>query len=167
VGIPAAADVRLREGAVVVKPLDAPLAEVLTIVADPRHASYASAVEALADQVSQGDRQQLANHAAELSRLAVAGAPEVRVLAVRGIARGRDLGQGPLLIHLLRDADARVVRAASESLGEISRKYTDFGLGPEPTPERRERAIAEWKSWYRSVRPDVDLESYDPMAALR
>jgi hypothetical protein len=161
-GFPAGGALRVREGAVVVAPLAVPLPEVLSIVADRRHASFTAAVEALADQVNGGSREELGRHAGDLSRLAVTASPEVRTLAVRGIARIRDLDHAPLLIHLLRDGDLRVVRAASEALGVLSRKYSDYGLGPEPTLQRREQVIGEWTAWLRTVRPDIDLESYDP-----
>jgi hypothetical protein len=163
-GLPADPNVRVREGKVTVRPLAGNIDQVLAAVDDERNPAHAQAIEALADLSRSGDRAELARHGRDLARLAVAGETEVRLIAIAAIERSRNLDIAPVLIQLLSDPDLDVTRAASESLGRISRKYTTFGLGVEPTAEQRAKAIAGWRAWYKSIRPDVDLDSYDPLA---
>jgi hypothetical protein len=163
-GLPPNPNVRVRDGRVTVRPLKATPEEVLAIVADPRHASHAQAVEALADMTAKADRAELARHAPALARLAKNSAAPVRKIAIAGIERGRNLNVAPVLITLLDDPDPEVARAANDALGRISRKFNLFELGIEPTPDQRAKAIQGWRAWYRSLRPDIDLDSYDPLA---
>jgi hypothetical protein len=160
VGFPGGPAARVRDAQVTVVPLAASLDEVLAVLGQPQHPSFAAAVETLADQARDGDPQELSARAEVLAQLAATAPLPARLVAIFALARSRNLDQAPLLIHLLRDADLPVVRAASDALAQISRKYTDFGLGAEPTADRRERAIIEWTAWYRTIRPDVDIESF-------
>ncbi len=165
-GLPKGDNVRVRDGLVVVKPLEGSLAEAMPALSDPQHVDHARAKENLADLARTGDRQQLLQQSRTLARLALSGERDVRVDAIVGIRRSHNLDTAPLLIHLLNDGDPEVVRAASEGLGQLSRKYTAFGLGLQPTPQQREKAIAQWKKWLHGIRPEVDLDSYDPREAL-
>ncbi|MGE0609490.1 MAG: prenyltransferase/squalene oxidase repeat-containing protein, partial [Pirellulales bacterium] len=165
-GLPKGDNVRVRDGLVVVKPLDGSLNDTMPALLDSQHEEHAQARENLADLARSGERQQLLEQARPLARLAMYGGRDVRVHAILGIRRSRNLDLVPLLIHLLNDGDPEVVRAASDGLGQISRKYTSFGLGLQPTPEQREKAVAQWRKWFHGVRPEVDLNSYDPREAL-
>ncbi|MEK6238677.1 MAG: hypothetical protein N2C14_28490, partial [Planctomycetales bacterium] len=159
-GLPDANDVRLRAGNVVVQPLaEVSPKEIADILSDPKHASHAQAREALADLASSGDRAALAESSSHFERLALRGPSDVRVLAIEAIARARNLNQVPLLIHLLNDPDLEVLRAARDALRVISRKFSGVGLGLRPSSDERATAISQWKQWYQTIRPDVDLES--------
>lgn len=164
-GLPEETEVRVRDGKVVVKPLEsASLAEIIEIVSDPEHPKFENAKESLADQSRFGDRDELASAAAKLAKLALSAPSEIRVMAINALSRGRNLDQAPLLIYLLNDPDFAVMRAARDALRIISRKFSGVGLGLRPSDEERQAAIEKWKAWYRTIRPDVDLESLESFA---
>ena len=158
-GLPAAANVRVRAGQVVVQPLAAPLNQVLVILADRSHPDYMRAVESLADAVRQESADQLAAHADALVTLATGGDRSVRLLAIQGVGRTGQLDHVPWLIRALSDTDDEIALAAAESLAELSRKYDTRGFDRQATQREREVAIDQWKAWFRSIRPDVDLSA--------
>lgn len=164
-GLPAVDGVRVRDGRVVVKPLDAPPDEILRTVANPDDPKFAESLEALAELAAEGDLAILKEQGRRLARLAATAgtAVQVRILAVQAISRSRNLDLAPLLIRLLDDPNPEVMTAASTGLGEISRKFTDFGLGTRPTELDRNAAVGKWKDWFATVRPDLDIESFDPL----
>jgi len=166
-GMPAAGGVRLRDGKVVVKPAAAPFDRWAAVLETPGHAQngsaekdseYAQAVEALADLAESGDRRTLDQHAALLRRLAVGADREVRLAAVRACGRSRNLDHVPTLIGLLEDADVEVALAARDALKRISRRLDAFGFDMRGGAKTRKDAIERWKAWYRSLRPDADLD---------
>lgn len=163
-GFPEHTDVRLRDGRLVSQPLtgDGSVHQALEVLEVRDDENYDAARETLADLARNGPRDALAEHSTELARLATSGGSEVRVLAIEAIQRSRNLDHVPLLIYLLNDPNSQVVNAASVALGSISRKFTTFGLGADPTPDQRQRAIDEWKAWYGEIRPDVDVDAFDP-----
>ncbi|MBI1900503.1 MAG: HEAT repeat domain-containing protein [Planctomycetia bacterium] len=154
-GFPDKPGVRLRDGEIVVKPLEAPLEKVLQIIDNPRHEQYAAAREALADQARKGDVEVLAKHASALARLAQRGERPVRLSAIEGLGRSRNLDQVPALIQLLSDDDLDVVQAAESALRLISRKPDGFGLVLRPSAEQKKSAMKKWSEWYSSIRPDA------------
>ncbi len=86
--------------------------------------------------------------------------PEVRAKAMAILGRSGNLDVVPTLLRGLGDDNPVVVRAAREALQRISRKF--FGLGPRsPTPEQWRREVEAWYEWYRSIRPDWELEVAD------
>ncbi len=160
-GFPEGQDVRVRDGSVVVKPLDAPLEKILEILDNPQHAQYAAAREALADQgrnasLVGGEVETLGKHAATLARLAKRGESSVRVAAIHALGRSRNLDQAPVLIALLMDEDMDVMRAAEAALALISRKADAATLGVKPGSSERQSAQRKWSEWFAAVRPDLD-----------
>lgn len=164
-GFPQSGDVRLRDGSLVVQPLDAKTDEVLAIVGDPNHAQFERAREALADFVRTGPKADVEKRSSDLIRLALRGRSDVRYLAIEGLARLRNLDHVPVFIHLLNDPDVEVLRLARDALRTISRKPSGFGLGLDPGPIERQNAIEKWKEWYSTVRPDVDIDSLDLLSS--
>ncbi len=166
-GIPRSKALRVRDGRVVVQPLKAPLDQVLQIVRDPKQTDFAAAVEALADASSTSEPDQLQRYVSVLSQLALSGPHEVRLLAVRCLHRTKNLDSVPVLIRLVGDRDPDVAYEAAKALGRISRKFTTFSMGPRSSDDVRDRAVEQWKAWYRTIRPDVDIESFDVGEASR
>ncbi len=164
-GMPASDEVRLRDGQLVVQPMEGPLKDVLPVAMDPAAANHAAAVERLAELASNGSTDELNSHVASLRGLALAGPSESRRFAIRCLARTKQLDHVPLLIHLLSDENPEVMRQAGEALGALSRKYTTFGLRASSSDAERQKAIERWKQWYRSIRPDVDVDALDPRAS--
>lgn len=154
-GFPESKDVRVRNGAVVVKPLAAPLEKVLEILDNPQHEQYAAAREALADQAHSGDADLLTKHAAELARLARRGETSIRVAAAEALGRSRNLDYTPVLIQLLMDDDMDVVAAAENALVLISRKADGATLGIKPSDSERQVAQRRWSEWFATIRPDL------------
>jgi hypothetical protein len=160
--LPGHADVRLRDGTLVIKPLAAPAAEVFRVLENPREPTYAAAVESLADMAKSGNPEEMATHAKSLARLALDGEPTVRTLSVQAIGRSRNLALAPVLIHVLEDDNADVVAAAHDSLKAMSRANVELDSAALADKGRRSAAIDQWKSWYQRIRPDVDLQAFDP-----
>jgi hypothetical protein len=90
---------------------------------------------------------------ARLRRLAVNGAYQARLTAVKTIGRDRDFENVPPLIFALSDPDPRIVRAARDGLRFISRKVNGFGLSDSSSEAQQQKAQASWKAWLRSVKP--------------
>lgn len=165
-GLPDANEVRLRDGKLVVKPLDGSLEQVLAALSNPNHPQFAAAVEALEDQAKKGDPAELKEKSQDLAALALKGKLESRLAALRAIRRSRNLDQVPLLIYLLNEDNPDVMREARDSLRVMSRKFDGIGPSLRPTDEERADAIRQWKDWYKSVRPDANLDVFDPSQAL-
>ncbi len=86
--------------------------------------------------------------------------PDVRAKAMAILGRSGNLDIVPTLLRGLADDNPAVVRAAREALQRISRKF--YPIGPRsPTREEWEREVEAWYEWYRSIRPDWELEVAD------
>jgi hypothetical protein len=94
---------------------------------------------------------------ARLRAVVAKGSFESRLLAVRALARVRELDNVPVLIYALTDPDMRIVREADKGLRFISRKFDGVGLPEEPKPTDTPNAIAAWKAWYQSIRPSAEF----------
>lgn len=95
-------------------------------------------------------------HNTRLARILRTGQSyKARVVAARALGRQDDLDNVPVLIYALTDPDPRVVRAARDALRLTARKLNGFGLSRDPSPAELKAVIAQWKSWYKSIRPDA------------
>jgi hypothetical protein len=159
-GLPAnSSEVVLRMGHVVAKPLTGPAEELLARIEDPTHPDYLRAVEGLEDLSQSADEQTLSAVAKRLRRVAGHASPEARAAALSALARTRNLDDVPLLIEALNDPDPGVFRAARQGLQFISRRISVAARSEQPSGGERAAEIAQWKKWYRSVRPDADFEN--------
>lgn len=91
--------------------------------------------------------------ARRLQQIVKSGSPEARLLAVRALSEMRNLDYVPTLLFAMTDPDHRVVRAASNGLMFVSRRFDSFGLPDNFTNEQRLEALDRWKQWYHRVRP--------------
>jgi hypothetical protein len=161
-GLPTDAnDIQLRMGNVVRKPLAGPAAQLLSVMEDPSNPDFLAAAEGLAEVKLEPDDAQLPQQLVRLRKLAGGSSPEARIIALRLLAKTRDLDQVPLMIFSLNDPDLGVVREARDALRFVSRTFAAFGPEiPEGTYEvtafeaQRRKAIEQWKAWYLSVRPE-------------
>ncbi len=158
-------NIRVKDGQLVVKPLAGPAGELLEIIEKPDDPKFLEAVEGMKDLVVQPDDIMLSSHLVRLRKMAKNPSPEARAAAVTILGKSRDLDSVPTLLYALRDEDGQVVRAAWDALKFVSRRFDSFGLSPnfkgENPRERaaaKERAIERWQAWYRSVRPDAELD---------
>lgn len=157
-------EVRLRDGRVVVTP-DGTLAQALSVLSDPKAASNVETLsiarEVLADAAHTGDASTLAGQSRTLAHLAAHSQGEVQRLAIAALASSGNLDHAPLLIRLLSSEDTQLMLAARDALRTLSRRYEGFGLSVNSTPEERATAIAAWRDWLASVRPELDQAGYE------
>ncbi len=90
-----------------------------------------------------------------LQQIVRSGNPEARVLAVRALARTRQIDFVPTLLYAMTDPDRRVVREARDGLRFISRRFDGYGLSDNYTDAERFEALDRWKQWYATLRPDA------------
>ena len=95
------------------------------------------------------------DQARRLEQTVRSGGPETRLLAVRALARLRNVDYAPTMVYAMTDPDPRVVRAARDGLRSVSRRFEGFGLPDQFDDKQRFLAIEKWKQWYALVRPDA------------
>ena len=96
-----------------------------------------------------------AKDARRLQQVVKSGQAGARLMAVRALARLRDIEYAPTLIFALTDPDKRVVREARDGLRSVSRNFEGFGPSDNFEEAERSTAVEQWKAWYQSVRPDA------------
>jgi len=90
-----------------------------------------------------------------LARVLRTGSYQARIVAARALGRQVELDNVPILIYALTDGDPRVVREAQAGLRLTSRKFDGIELPEDFTPADRDAVVAQWQTWYKSVRPDA------------
>jgi hypothetical protein len=156
------AAVRLRGTQVVSKKSDLSPKELIEVLSQPEHPSFAAAVadvEYLSQQLAPLDAPSRGELLTKLRAVVRTGVADARLSAVQVLGRVRDLASGPTLVAALDDADWRVVLAADESLRNIGRSLKSSGLGEKPDAKARATAIQRWKQWYVAIRPDAQFEN--------
>lgn len=93
--------------------------------------------------------------ARRLQQVAKSGPAAARLLAVRALAKLRSIDYAPTLIFALTDPDKRVVREARDGLRSMSRNFEGYGPSDNFEEPERQAAVARWKEWYQTVRPDA------------
>jgi hypothetical protein len=151
------ADLQEKDGRVVESLLAGTIDELMTMLEKGNRPE----LERLADSPTRwkldGDVTKRSGEVARLRAVVSGGAFESRLIAVRALARVRELDNVPLLIYALTDPDMRIVREADKGLRFISRKFDGVGLPEEPMPPVVSGAIAAWKTWYLSIRPGAEF----------
>ena len=92
-----------------------------------------------------------------LERILRAGTGPARLIAVRVLAKNRDLDQVPALIYALSSVDPFIRQEARKGLRFVSRKVQGFELPDDPEPGQIQSAIAGWKRWYSSIEPEAEF----------
>ncbi|MCH2115290.1 MAG: hypothetical protein MK171_10320 [Pirellulales bacterium] len=111
--------------------------------------------ELLRDPAALADVDVDTDGARRLQQVVKSGTPEARVLAVRALARLRNLDHVGTLLYAMTDPDKRVVRAARDGLCFVSRHFSGFGLPLDFNDTQRFNALDKWKAWYRQLRPNA------------
>jgi hypothetical protein len=146
VGLPAAGDIKFRNGKLV--------AEVpKTEVDDMLSTLDAMAQDPSALVLDAGDAKSIR----KLEQVARTGPWQARIVAVKALSRTGDLDRVPTLLYALTDPQPEVVLAARDGLRFLSRRFDDFGPPNGFTREQQYDALNKWKLWYKSVRPDAPL----------
>ncbi|MBN2024604.1 MAG: hypothetical protein JW809_17630 [Pirellulales bacterium] len=151
--------VTVEDGKVVSKPKQSPF-EALRAAMD-RDDSDAEALAAAAARIDQmpakESRLLVSEFRRKIETLLANPDAEKRAAAVKMLARGGDVDNVPLLILALEDPDLDVVLTARDGLCRLTRKFEGFGPSDNPTDLERARAVAKWRAWYLSIRPDAEF----------
>jgi hypothetical protein len=151
------ADLQEREGKIVESALTGTIDELLTTIEKGNTPELQRLAESQARWKLDSDVTKRSGEINRLRAVVAAGSFESRLLAVRALGRVRELDNVPVLIYALSDPDMRVVREADKGLRFISRKLDGVGLPEEPKAEQTRAAIAAWKGWYQSIRPNAEF----------
>ncbi|RMG02203.1 MAG: hypothetical protein D6741_04105 [Planctomycetota bacterium] len=150
--------VRLEDGRVVALPVRISPDELTSVFDDPDKAESLRKLEALGNMSGEEVKKLLVSDIGEkLKELAGDPSPEARMAAVRALGKAGNLQYVPVLIYALTDPDPAIVLEADRALRRLSRQLTP-GLPPGFDETQRANAIAKWKEWYRSIRPDAEFE---------
>ncbi|MGE0608932.1 MAG: hypothetical protein AB7O62_17685 [Pirellulales bacterium] len=150
-------ELRERAGKLGPKPLRGPADAMLKIIEDPDNPDLSRAAAGLGEFVMEADEATLSKLAGQLRGLANGKSPEARALAIKALARTRNLDDVPLLIAALADPAETVAQEAHSGLRFLSRKFTSISPDiPERGADRR-LATERWKAWFRSVRPNAEF----------
>jgi hypothetical protein len=145
---------KLRNGQVVVDQVRTKIDQLLSMIDDGNDALLHEPRDPSQLVVEAVDEKS----ARRLQQLVRGGEPEVRLLAVRALARTGNLDYVPALLYALTDPDRRIVLEARDGLRFISRNFNGYGPPDDFTDPQRFEAVAAWKNWYRSIRPTAVLE---------
>jgi hypothetical protein len=151
------ADLQERDGKVVEKLLAGTIDELMTTIEKGNRPELERLAESSARWKLDSDVTRRSGEIARLRAVVAKGPFESRLLAVRALARVRELDNVPVLIYALTDPDMRIVREADKGLRFISRKFDGVGLPEEPKPTDAPNAIAAWKAWYQAIRPSAEF----------
>ena len=149
----------VRNGKVVSKRAPTTAEEMLEALNDPDNEALEAAVDSLDEMPPEMAKAIMSETAKQIQKLVSDPKPERRVVAVKALGKSGELDNVPVLLYALTDPDETVVLAARDSLCTIARKLNG-GYGPmEGFDElQRDKAVAKWKAWYKSIRPNAELE---------
>ena len=159
-GLPKDTDmVEVHGGQVVTKPLLGPAEKLLAALKnDSDVGNLDETVELLAGLPTDKAKVLSSKYGEKIRSLVGNASPKARLAAVRALGKVRDLDNVGVLLYALTDPDPAVVREANESLLRISRSPSMIRLPENITEEDRRLTIEKWKTWYRAIRPNANLE---------
>lgn len=141
------------------KAMLAPVEKLLSGTDEMAYEEADAAMEALADLPLEETRSLVSKHAQQMRQLAGGPSPEARAVAIRALAKTRNLDHVPLLISALDDPDLRVVKEANDGLRRMSGRLAGGAL-PDPfTNVERQDLIKQWKTWFLAIRPGAQFEN--------
>ena len=158
---PATADLRERDGKIVETPFAGTVDELIALIEGGSNPDLGDLNIAAAPL--DGDVTKRSGQIARLRAIVTAGSIDSRLIAVRTLGRSRELDSVPILIYAMSSEDPqtgrdlRLVKAADEALRFISRKFGGVGLPAEPDDAAIRNAVAAWKAWYLSIRPNAEF----------
>ena len=149
----------VRNGQVVSKRTPTTAEEMLEALKDPDNNALEAAVDSLDEMPPEMAKAIMSETAQRIKALVSDPQPQRRMAAVKALGKSGELDNVAILLYALTDPDETVVFAARDSLCTIARKLNG-GYGPFEgfDDNQRDKAIEKWKSWYKSIRPDAELE---------
>lgn len=154
---PATSDLREKDGKLETTPLTGSVDELLRIIEDPENPVLSSISDLPTSLTLESDITKRSSQITKLKELVRAGSYQSRIIAVKALGQARDYSSVPVLLYALTDPDIRIVKEADQALRILSRKFQGVGLSETPSRGEIDAAIAAWKAWYLSVRPDAEL----------
>ncbi|MCC6123603.1 MAG: HEAT repeat domain-containing protein [Pirellulales bacterium] len=145
-------------GVLVVKQELGPADDLMKMLDASSAADYERALEMMSELPSQQVESLFAAHGDKIRKLTRDQEPEARMAAVIALGKTRNLDNVPALIYALTDPDREVVIEARKALERISRNPVGYGPIDDYKEEQRQNAVAKWKAWYLSLRPDADVD---------
>ena len=147
-------NVRIKNGRVVALDVTKSLDDLVDLLeGDENEAEISSLVFSSDDLNITSDKPLDAKQSGRLRRLAAHPDYQVRILAVKAIARTDNLDIAPTLIYALSDPDWRVVKQADQGMRLLSRRIEGFGFPEDGDSAGRAELIRAWKTWFGSIRP--------------
>jgi hypothetical protein len=151
------ANARYEDGKVLGNQVSGDIDAILAMLDDPDGIDF-SAAELPPELQLDPDAKKRKAQVEKLKALVSQGSYKARRIAVRNLARAEGLDAVPLLLYALTDKDEMVMREARDALRFLSRRLDGFGLRNKPTAEEKTQAYDKWLQWFRTVRPDLDLD---------
>lgn len=154
---PKVEDIKERNGRLVDTPLSGSIDELLGILEDKDNPEAIGLAETKTVITLDPDATKRTGQVTRLRAMVSHESYETRLVAVRSLAKDRNLDNVPVLLYALSDPDIRVIREADRGLKFISRKLD--GVVPLDIPNKETlTALRErWKQWYLSIKPDAEL----------
>lgn len=150
------AKMALHGGRIVAADVSKSMSELLSLLEDQESSALNDLIDFSTDiEIVVDDPEAYQDQLKKLRELAGHKSYEVRRVAVRALAKTRDLDNVPALIYALSDPDPRVAKEAEDGLRFVSRKLEGFDSVAGVAPLQRTTAIYKWKEWYQSIRPDA------------
>ena len=153
---------QIDEGALTIKKLKGPVADLLAELEKGEGAQVESAQAGIVDTLLLEKPEALVGQTAQLKRLVKDRRVEVRRTAYWALGRTDDQRLAPLLIEGLNDPDPDCVLEAQQALVFLSRKPAEPDLPEELTDTERKALITRWKAWYFSARPYDERDDLTP-----
>jgi hypothetical protein len=156
-GLPTnASNVTIKHGKVVGQSLTGQIDDLVSVLEEGKGSDYEYLTDNPDEVKLADDPEARKQQILRLRRVAEGGPYEARLVAVKLLGRSRDFESVPVLIYALTDPEAKVVRAADQSLRFMARRF-----GPSTLPEKlsdtdKKKAADDWTKWYTSVRPDAE-----------
>jgi hypothetical protein len=151
----------VAQGRVVVRPMNGAIEEMLSILEDPRADDGESALAGLIDRYFTSGPLALKPYKDRFRVLLVEGIPSQRLTAAWALARTGDLDVVPDLIGAIEDRNDEVAATADYGLRLLSRRLEGDGLPAGADADQKRAAAADWRRWYDSVRPAIEVDRAD------
>jgi hypothetical protein len=138
-----------RPGEVARRP-DAQLADLVRRMDDPQFLSSFQGVENVGAAGEKAEPEKLVKR---LLELAGDDNPEAKAAALRALGRTRNFDDVPVMIEAIRDPHPIVYQAAVDALRRFDRRIADYGKPLPADDALRAAEAADWRQWYRTIRP--------------
>ena len=153
--------VSVAGGKMIARPMDGAVEGMLAALEDPRVEDAGAALAGLVARYGVEGPAALRPQIDRFRKLLTNPDQGVRRVGAWGLARTGELAIVPDLINALKDSDEGVVKEARLGLQLLSRMIDGYGPAAGASPVAKAEAIAQWRTWYESIRPITET-TVDP-----